>query len=181
MYALWGLFRSLSSSNDQTDGSFENLINNIDFYDFEELCLSIGIEPPVLSDRYNYVIDNISNYHAVYYRDDSCHLMDLHLLKKLDNGKLVQHISKLRDQEIFLQLDIKVGYTSRTELEDNSVRTFTSNCFFIPVYGMRSTNSHTIIGTEIKDSSTFFIGYGTVYKYFTYELDDLVGAFYEAN
>jgi hypothetical protein len=86
----------------------------------------------------------------------------------------------LTDFEIFEYFGVYLPYRNRANLIDRYMEALRDQLFMYPVRRtvVTSVNSETISGAAIADVTVFMVCYGTIERYYTYELSDLIGAFF---
>jgi hypothetical protein len=88
-----------------------------------------------------------------------------------------QILSAYTDHELLETLSMVPPYSNRTELIVTLAERISLPGFFIPLT-RRCYNDRTILLSETQDSAVPLIGYGTVFRYRGYEVDEFLGAFY---
>lgn len=174
-------FSFFSSLRKENKAFFQNIVDNLDLYDLEDVCSWIGIEVPSPIHKYYYIYNNILSYLPIVKRAEDYHFVNLNILNSMNINKLYSHVSSLKDSEIHKQFGVKVGYRTREEHINYSLLSLKEKTFFIPVTTSFSVNTHTMLGTDINDEEIIFVGYGTIFEYVTYELDEMFNSFYESN
>lgn len=183
---LWTLYY-IGSKNDiietvkRPPHTLEPIILNLDKYSSEHLIESFGMMIP-LSQANNirsYVENNIVFYDKVITRDKNFAAIPFHKLRTTADYIINENFSKLKDHELMNLVDVYVPYNNRLELIDNTILCCRKIKFMYLIrrHPERSINKSTIMGSDIEDTSIFMIGYGTMFRYQVYELEDLIGAF----
>lgn len=159
----------------------EAVIISLDDFTPGQIISTFGMAVP-LSHANNldrYIRANIVSYSKILTRG----VMDpipLDVTIYMSAHDLGEYVGKLTDNEIFTNIGVYVPYNSRTELVMNTINSLTHQRFMYPSVRAltRSHNKETVMGTDITDVNTFMVCYGTALKYHTYELGELVAAFY---
>lgn len=158
----------------------EAVILQFDTINKHEIASQFGMAIPLAhtGNIETYIRNNIVHYANVLTRQ--IETVPLEALVFMEPDQLEAYVSKHTDTEIFKLIGIYVAYDSRPELVQNIIRAIREPQFLYPVVRdpKRAHNQMTIGLTEITDTDTFMIGYGTVLKYYVYELDDILGAFH---
>jgi len=156
----------------------ESVILNLDKYTDSDICSWLDIVIPVninITAR-EYILKNIVSYKNVITRQEST----FGDLEQLSDTQIAGYLTTMKDREIFSSLQCYFGYSTRNELTKRAFSAFTEKGFFFPypVNSAKSINKETLLGTDIEEKSTFFVCYGTVSKYNTYELEELQSSFH---
>jgi len=132
------------------------------------------------------LVDNLPYYAHILTRGN-LPAYSLEQLATLSERGIVGYLSKLSDKELIDICGTFIPYTLRNRNERVVYIAYAikNPTFILPWYKRaatintrRSSNSETISGTEITDTSTPMICYGTLSRFTTYELEDLLGAFH---
>lgn len=190
-------------SIERTPVNWLEIIKNEIYYPFEEFLLECDINKPEeiikkleiiiplpisqsLEDPTkiikNYVRNNISHYRNFYERRDFKKL-SIEEICKFSNMEIERYISSMSDKEIFSTFKIYIPYVTRNELVQRIIRAIRFNSFFFPIElnYEKSINKTTFFMYEDIREINFCICFGTINKFYTYEIEDLVNAFYRDN
>ncbi|MEM3063056.1 MAG: hypothetical protein QW303_05900, partial [Nitrososphaerota archaeon] len=145
------------------------------------LPISQSLEDPTKIIK-NYIKNNISHYRNFYERRDFKKL-SIEEICKFSNMEIERYISSMSDKEIFSTFKIYIPYVTRNELVQRIIRAIRFNSFFFPIElnYEKSINKTTFFMYEDIREINFCICFGTINKFYTYEIEDLVNAFYRDN
>jgi hypothetical protein len=160
----------------------EKIIMDLDMLDTQMLMDTFGIVVPISHSNNirDYVLQNIAHYSAVLTRG-SPEIVTPNSLMFMGYDKIKQYFSELRDIEIFSYFGAYVPYNSREGLIENLLKIVFNTTFFVPCPPSTklSINKETPVSMMTFDETEqFFIAYGNIGNYYTYEISELVGAFH---
>lgn len=159
----------------------ESIIINLDSYTDKQLIDYFGMVIPLNAGNvHDYIINNIVDYK--YYVSRNCHtIIPKSSLLFTPRDELKSYFQQLNDKEIFQSIGVYIPYFNRSSLINGIISTFTEHQFMFryTISNDCSINQTTLLGTDINDTTTFMVCYGTCLKYHTYELAELQSAFYE--
>ncbi len=139
------------------------------------------IIPPTVERKGNYFWNNVHRYKHILTRPATIGPIDKNLLSAglLTNNDVKTLLRNYTDQEIFQYTGVYLPYTNRNDILDNVNEIRRNRKFFIPV--VRSCANEDTITTldETADMGIFIVGYGTMFEYFCYNLDDFLDSFRE--
>lgn len=167
----------------------ENIIIGLGTYTLADLATSCGMVIPLRFEntRDQYIEDNILSYESVFTRPDTFSPRPLVAYILMDNQDVKEEIKKMTDTEIFTHFNVYIPYSSRDDLVRGIAQSIIPPLpiaervlFFYPcpVHPTRSINKTTVTGNDITDN-VFFVAYGRVDRYLTYDLMELYHSFYE--
>lgn len=159
----------------------EPMILALDTYSLSQIINTFGITVPFLrnGDQERYVHTNIISYAGILTRGTLNPIPLDSLLFMSDRDRSI-YLNKLTDSEIWDRIGVYVPYNSRPELIAGIANSITNAQFMYPTNRTlnRSQNKQTIWRTDVTDTQTFMVCFGTALKYITYELEELMEAFY---
>ena len=139
------------------------------------------IIPPNEERKMDYLWRNIHRYKNILTRSANIGPIDKNLLSGniLSNAEVKQLLSPYTDQEIFTHTGVYLPYESRNDIIDNVNDVRGHSKFFVPV--VRACGNNEIVTTfeDTKNMEMFIVGYGTIFEYFCYNLDDFEENFRE--
>lgn len=159
----------------------ESFILNLDNFPTQNILENFGIIVP--KDQSNnmdeYIRNNIGKYGNIVTRK-KLSLIPVDIIRFQHKYDIEKYVTSLTDVEILNNLGVYVPYNDRDELVNNIITCITKPTFMYPTVRSkdRSINTQTTLFTDITDTSVFMICYGTLDKYFSYELDELLNAFH---
>lgn len=161
----------------------EHIVLELNRDSAEEICNLFGMVIPLgrSNEIYEYLYENITEYEHVIGRDPKTVPIRLNMGIHTEENKIKENFSKMKDNEIIKHIGSYVAYSSRMNLVWSMVSLFRTSQFLYPIVRdiERSINRTTINLSDILDSSVFMVGFGTTLKYETYEIEDLIGAFFD--
>jgi hypothetical protein len=161
----------------------EQVIIYLDSYTPGQITKTFGMVVPLsYTDRVEmYIRENIYLYASLLTRPALLPI-PLDALATLNKRDLRQLLYSMSDNEIHTYTGIYVPYNGRESLIRNTVKAILSSKsrFMYPCMrsAARSINATTILFTDITDTQTFMVCYGTAQRYYSYELQELIGAFH---
>lgn len=180
IYNLYGVSDSMEIINKPAH-PLEDLILKLDLYTVYGVAKSLGmIFPPSCTDPKSYLLTNIVEYKEVMIRQSPSIILIDNLAHE-SHTSLKNYFRMFTDEELFNKVsNVYVPYDSRQLLIENMVNVFFEATFFTPVERRkeRSINKETLALTDITDQTVFMIAFGTVTKYYLYELSDLIDGFW---
>lgn len=161
----------------------ESVILTMDQHNPQELAPKLGMAIPLSQSRRSreYLHDNIAQYRHIFVRNPALTVTPLAELKRLPRGEVIQLLQQLTDFEIFDHFEVYLPYRNRHELVSVYAGVLTGSRFMYPSKRSLTTsvNAETISGADVTDVTVFMVCYGTLERYHTYEVSDLVGSFYK--
>lgn len=160
----------------------EKVIIELDSHTDNDILITFGIAVPLsYAGRIRtYILENIVSYTSVLARKGLT-IVPLANLLFMSHTKLQQYFSELLDTEIFVNYGAYVPYNSRAELISNITNLVLESKFFTPCPPSKELSvnkSTTISETEFDETDQFFLAYGKIGGYYTYEITELIGAFH---
>lgn len=147
-----------------------------------EYASRIGmIIPPNTEHKLDYMWQNIHRYKNILTRPDNIGPLDKNLLSGnvLSNNEVKTLLSRYTDQEIFTYTGVYLPYSNRNEIINNVNTIRSTEGFFVPVTRACSNDETITTLDDVDDMDVFIIGYGTMFEYFCYNLDDFEENFTE--
>lgn len=162
----------------------EKIITELDMLADDMLLNMFGIVVPIsyMGRIHEYIVQNIAYYDAVLTRTSPKIITPGSLLFMGYDG-VQQYFNQLTDKEIFCNFGAYVPYNNRIELITNLTNALFNTTFFVPCPPsiQLSINKETPISMMTFDETDqFFIAYGNISRYYTYEISELVGAFHRS-
>lgn len=156
----------------------ESMILYLDSYCVKDIIAALGMVVPNNQNINTYIQNNLIFYKNIFTRG-SIKIICLEILQHMTDNDIFDYFTKLTDVELLQKvMNVYLPYNNRRELVDNMVRGVHTVQFMTPVDRRRSSNTTTIMGAPVSDLSIFMVGYGRPGSYYTYELADLIGAWY---
>ena len=139
------------------------------------------IIPPTVERKGTYFWNNVHLYKHILTRPATIGPIDKNLLSAgvLTNKEVKHMLKRYTDQEIFQYTGVYLPYTSRNGILDNVNDIRQNMKFFIPVVRACANEDTITTFDETADINIFIIGYGTMFEYFCYNLDDFMESFRE--
>lgn len=158
----------------------EYLIFNIDAYNPLNMATRLQMCIPLKYQAHvkEYIRNNIVYYNEVFKRPLDYELLELEVLAPLTHNNIKSKISRLTDIELLHYTDIFLSYDNRDECIEKYALAFHKNTFFYPITRKHSVNSQTAMLDDVRDPNICIIAYGKITSYQSYDIEDLIGAFY---
>ena len=155
----------------------------------EEFIDSIPRNPQAIADSLGIVVPpgyNVASYlyaNIVDYRQLFSELTEgeAELIRQpgtLSPGELLPLLHRTSDTALFHLLGAYVAYQSRSQLISRLSYLMTHQGFFVPLV-RKPSNSETYLYESTSDETIFMVGYGTVYDYRCFSLDELLANFHQ--
>lgn len=161
----------------------ENVILTLSQHNPQQLAPKLGIAIPLSQTGATaaYLQTNIPHYRSVFTRESNFSLVPLEQLRTRPREMSSRYLEKLSDFEIFDYFGVYLPYDSRPSLLTAYLNLLREPRFMYPTKRSltASINPETISGTPITDINVFMVCYGSPERYYTYEITDLIGAFYK--
>jgi hypothetical protein len=140
-----------------------------------EYALKIGmLIPPNIDGKITYLWDNISWYRSILTRPATIGPLNKDILSGniLSDDEVKYALEPYTDLEIFTYTGVYLPYNSRRDIINNVNAVRRNRLFFVPV-ARNCGNTETITTLDnTADMKNFIIGYGTLFEYFCYNLED---------
>lgn len=148
----------------------------------ERLIRHFGMILPTYVDRHGetfYITQNLYYYARILTRRDEP-LLTNEGLAFLPTAIIQRYLYQLTDLEIARSVGVHVVYQNRVAMIELTAEAFRTPTFLVVDKRVRwrSINRETISGNDVMDRSVFMFAFGTPVRYQTYELNDLLEAFY---
>lgn len=161
----------------------ERIILYLDAYTPGQVTKTFGMVIPLAytGQVERYIRENIEFYAQILTRGAMIP-PSLELLCTRSKESIRQTLTYLTDEEIHRHTSIYVPYRSRPDLVRNTSKAIRGrgNRFMYPCIrsSTRSINQQTMLFTDIMEVEVFMVCFGNALKYYSYELQELIGAFH---
>jgi hypothetical protein len=140
------------------------------------LAQHVGMTIPPHLDSGQYFRNNILQYETVIQRPTNLSPLTLERLMAMREAEVEPYLKQFTDEEILRCTGAYVNYASRHDLIVNLSALRTRENFFVPL-NRNCRNAQTQLFSDTADPTLFIIAFGTLTRYWGYEIDELMSSF----
>jgi hypothetical protein len=140
------------------------------------LAQHVGMTIPPHLESAQYFRNNILQYEAVIQRPANLSALNLERLMGMRESEVEPYLKQFTDEEILSSTGAYVNYASRQDLIANLSALRARDNFFIPL-SRNCRNAQTQLFSDTADPTLFIIAFGTLTRYWGYEIDELMSSF----